>query len=193
VLTTHAEKLKWWAVLLISLACALVAGVLCFFIYQIGIAMIGWALGFTIASLILSTPLGTKVMTNYWAHFSIILVFALAFSILAIIFQRLIIIIGTSSLGAFMFCNGVDIAWIHSGILSNILVHFFTKHFDSIPPINTWQAYVLLGGDLGLVIFGILVQFGITARNWDHTKYYKGKKHGDEEREGLLVNAFYRD
>jgi hypothetical protein len=193
VLTVHAPKLKWWAILLISLACALVVAVLCMFIYQIGIALLGWALGFTIATLILSTPLGTKVMTNYWAHFSIILVFSLAFSVLAVIFQRLVIIIGTSSLGAYLFCNAIDIAWMHTGILSNILVHFFTKsHPDAFPKINTWQAYVLLGGDLALFLFGVLVQFGITARNFDHTKLQKGRK-GDDEREGLLVNAFYQD
>lgn len=191
-LTTHAPKLKWWAVLLISLACAIVAALLCFFVYHVGILLLGFALGFTVASLILSTPLGTKVITNHWAHFGIILGFALVFSILAIIFQRFLLILGTSALGAYLFCNAIDTAWMHTGILSNIVVSFFTQNLDHIPPINTWQAYVLLGGDLGLLLFGILIQYGITARSWDHVKAYK-QNQPDEEREGLLVNAFYKD
>lgn len=196
VLTVHAPKLKWWAVLLISLACGLVAAALCFFIYHIGIALLGCALGFTMATLLLSTPFGTKAVTNYWAHFAIILVFSLVFSILAVIFQRLIIIIGTSALGAYLFCTSIDVAWMHTGILTDIIVQFFSKdpHFSSrIAQFNTWQAYTLMGGDLALILFGVIIQFGITARNYDHRSALKGRKRNDDEREGLLVNAFYQD
>lgn len=190
VLTTHTH-LRWWAVLLISLGGGLVAGLLCFFIYILGIALLGSALGFITATLVLSTPFGTKVVTNYWAHFGIILGTMLVFSTLAVIFQRLLIIVGTSALGAYLFCNAVDIAWLHTGILTDIIVKFFNRKLGDLPPLNTASGYGLLGGSLGIIIFGTIIQFGITARNFNHKQADQKRRH-DEEGESLLVNSYYR-
>lgn len=191
VLTVHAPKLKWWAVLLISLGSAIAAALICYFIYFIGVSFLGAALGFIIATLILATPFGTKVVTKYWAHFGIIIGFMVVFSVIALIFQRLLIIIGTSALGSYLFCNAIDIAWLHTGILTDIIVKFFTRKFEDIPKYNTPSGYGLLGGWAAIILFGVLVQYGITARDFDHRKSLANKRQGDEEGEGLLVNAYY--
>lgn len=190
VLTVHAPKLKWWAVLLIALASAFVAALICYFVYFLGIALLGGALGFIVATLILSTPFGTKVVTKYWAHFGIILGFVVVFSILALLLQRLMIIVGTSALGAYLFCNAIDIAWLHTGILTDIVVKFFTNKIHDIPVYNTAAGYGLLGGSVAIILFGVVVQYGITARDFDHHTALQ-KRRGDEEGEGLLVNAYY--
>ena len=187
----YAPKLKWWAVLLISIAGGLLAAIICFVVYFIGIAFLGSSLGFIIATLILSTPFGTKIVTGYWAHFGIILGFVVVFSVLALLLQRLIIIIGTSALGAYLFCNAIDIAWLHTGILTDIIVNFFTRKLHHIPMYNTASGYGLLGGSVAIILFGVVIQYGITARNYDHQEAMKKRRHGDEEGEGLLVNAYY--
>lgn len=195
VFTVYVPKVPWWGDLLIALGLGLIAAAISFFIWQLGVVLLGFSLGTTVASLLLSTPLGTKVLTNYWAHFGITLGLAIVFAIIAIFLQRIIVIVGTSAVGAFLFCNAIDIAWLHSGILYGILVEIISREPGLYPPINTVSAYILLGGDLALVIFGTLIQLLVTARKYDHKKHVTKIRIVDYDSENapLVLNSMYRD
>jgi mannose/fructose/N-acetylgalactosamine-specific phosphotransferase system component IID len=137
----------------------------------VAIFAIGCGLGVAIASLVLTTPLGTVVLKEPWTHIVIVCGAGLVFGVLALIFQKTLIIVGTASFGSYMIASGVDLQWmkpqpILSQIIPNILS--FQKSafdWDEIKS-NPWP-YVLIAGMVVFAIAGVIVQTCFTAKNYD--------------------------
>lgn len=177
VILNNHTRLPWWGVFLISLGAGLVCGFLCGFFSFVGLFFMGFGVGICIASIVLGTPFGTKVLTNYWGHFGILLGSGLVIACLALIFPRLISVIGTSIIGSFMMMNSIDIIWTKTGILFNAIGEMLSgKIVIPIDANSNWQYYVGLLITFGAVaLIGSLIQFLITARNWTHNAGSTGK------------------
>jgi len=110
--------------------------------------------------------------------------------ILALIFQKLIIVLATSFCGAYAVSSGVyqfivnyTDSTANKEQLSTILIHMLENHtFDIKDMTANWVTWVFLGICVLLAVFGALVQFKVTGKHYHHHHH-----HGhDHEREPLI-------
>jgi len=170
-----ASEGRLWLQYTLSAVAAIVGGFLFVVLRKLGYFLFGMVLGMALGLLILSaTPLGSLINSSNFGSVSPSLVSLLSVlgvglivGIVTVIFSRVILIIGTSFNGAYLVGSTVDGMWLHtslSDILSNILNMSSTGFaFD----ISNWIPYALLGGIVALAIIGMIVQFLVTARNYD--------------------------
>lgn len=169
---SHNTQLKWWICLIIAIAVSALLTVILYFIWIVGVLMAGFALGAIIGVLLMATPLGTKVLVDRLPHILFIVILGLVFGVLALIFQRLFIIISTSLLGSYLIIAGIDIIAVHTNVLTTIISRLFGKDKTPWNPDTSWKLYVLIGAIVALTIIGSLLQALVINRRYDHTRVY---------------------
>jgi len=165
---------KYYLVLGISGTVGLLGGGLFLVIVPIGFFAIGALLGLTVGTICLLTPIATLLGSNGLYVFLFLVGFAVVFGIIAVIFQKVVAIIGTSFVGSFMIFNSLDDRFFHSNFSS--ILPTFLKTFNVPPATDHWAPYVILGCVVVLAIIGIFVQFKATAKNYDHKQKPKDKE-----------------
>jgi len=110
-----------------------------------------------------------------WLHFVIMVVSSIIFGILALVLQKVLMVVGTSFGGSFMIASAVDFLAVHSNF-SLIIPMALRFNFDTVKNAD-WRVYVMIAGFVVFGIIGSVVQFALTARNFNHNK----KKKSDNE------------
>jgi len=171
-----------WLHYVIGAGAGLCGALLFYCLRQLGYFLFGFFIGAVISSTVLgATPL-VSLFTSGLIPLIVILVTGLvfAFAILFEIFQRHLLIFGTSFNGAFLVGTAVDTLLLHTAF-SDLLVTVLTDfYFHNAPAISDdWKPYTLLAGLVVLGLVGMLVQYKFTAVNTHHDQ--KKKKKSDEE------------
>jgi hypothetical protein len=176
------SKVTFLIALVIAGGVGLIFGILFTFVAAIGIFATGAILGLAIATVVLATPVGDMITSNgiQWLHFVIMLGAAVVFGVIALLLQKFIMIIGTSFGGSFMMATAVDAILVHSNF-STIIPNALNFHFDTLLE-SEWKVYVMIAGFAVFGIIGSVVQFRVTARNYNHNKKSKKDKKNKKDK-----------
>lgn len=146
--------------------------------------------GFLSGGLFITFLIGSSPIPNYlpynWISLLLMCVFGIAFAGLTFWKEKVFLIIGTSFTGSFVVGSALsEILWQKSSIdlLENILSQPLTNHFIFDP--YDWHFYAILGSIFGLSIVGLLVQWFVTARNYEHVKVKPEQNNEQSEYEQL--------
>jgi len=128
----------------------LVGGLLATCVWQLGLMILGGAMGVSLGSMLIRT----NIISSHTAQLVLLICFAVVFAILTFIFSNVFVIISTSIFGAFVFMSGVD-CFAQKGfdnIISNIGKPGVTEPISG----SVWAMLVSV---LAIAIIGIIVQF----------------------------------
>lgn len=109
-------------------------------------------------------------MTKKWTHALLVGLLSLLMGILAVVFQKPIIIFATSLLGSYMAIVAVDMLWVKTGVISNIISDLFKDRIPDYDLTNEWKVFILLGAIVMFTIIGILSQALLTSKGFSHTR-----------------------
>jgi len=171
VLQGHTSLKMLW-LLIISGAIGLIFGVIFIVLIKIGIFFMGFGVGIVVCGLVLATPIGTQVIHccagGSWYPLIAMGISGLAVGILALIFQKIIIILATSIGGAYSIAFAIDCAWVKSNFSEVIpaIISLQKLHIDS----SNMAPYLLIAGVLLLSVAGFFVQLCYTSKHSRHEK-----------------------
>mmetsp|Transcript_3175 Transcript_3175/g.3519 ORF Transcript_3175/g.3519 Transcript_3175/m.3519 type:complete len:274 (+) Transcript_3175:90-911(+) len=162
-------SIPWYLTLLISGAIGMIFGLILLFIVYVGIFFSGVTFGFVLGALLLTTPIGTKYLTRTLYQYILVGGAGLSFGVIALLLQKIILIIATSMLGAYSIAIALDIIWLKTHFMKMLPLLIL---YEELPDGThyTWKVLLLLCGTPALMIFGVLFQFFFTGRKYDHRK-----------------------
>lgn len=146
--------------LIVSIIIGIVLGALLALCYQIGIYLLGALAGYTLALWILSFKAG-GLIPGHTGQIIFIVVLVILGVALSIFFERFLLIIATSFIGAFLIIFGIDVfirtgyVYIVSGILSGNV---------SLLQDEPWQVYAMLIATFVLFLVGVSFQYATSWR-----------------------------
>jgi MFS family permease len=176
LLQTHAQ-LALFLVLIIAGASGIILGLMFVCIFYLGLFALGAMLGCVLAGIVLATPLGTSLVTLAWVHWLVLVGSSALFGILALVFQKPLLIVATSIYGAYLIAFAVAALWVPQSNFAQIIPHLFNaKDFPFNPTASNWLPFVFIAGIAVVAILGIVVQARVTARKYHHLK----KKYDDD-------------
>jgi hypothetical protein len=146
-----------------SVIAAILGGMLSWYLYKLGIAILGFLMGFSIGSFVVHRI--PSLETHFWTRFGIMVASGFAIAILAIFLMKLMIIISTSFVGSQMAMIGVDLI-INQGYSKFILIYIKSKAIQVTPVL-----WVMLGSSIILTLIGILFQW----KAYSKKEYYDNK------------------
>lgn len=165
-------ELDWWWILLISLPVGVLGAVLFHCLYLGGVFCVGVVLGFLLGMVFMgfiNYYVGDSVATTTWfiaLTWAVIFTAALITGVVTVKFQRALLIIGTSVGGAYLMVATFDYI-ISDGSFSEILVNVFTGAYQDFN--SGWVAYLMVALWFLASIIGIVVQFQLTAKGYNHS------------------------
>lgn len=139
-------------ILLVSLAIGFIVGMLLICCASVAIWLLGLVSGLALANFILAFGDG-GLIKNDIARIVFIVAFAIAGLILACIFEDVIIILGTSFIGAYAMILGVDM-FANTGFRLSV-----RAFLDGTPYTTSRDVYLMLGGLIALFIAGSFIQY----------------------------------
>jgi len=155
---------------LAPIAVGILCGILLLWFAVAGIFVLGAALGFLLFSLFMSSREGGLIgskLTEYLVMAGV----TLAGGILALIFQKTVIILATSFGGAFAVLAGID-RYLGGGF-AEVIPHIIQGHSDLIQA--GLKTYIEIGACVLLSVIGIIVQFKKTGKNYYHKHTYEDR------------------
>jgi len=144
-------------------------GVLCGFITMlvryVGLFLQGFFLGSLAAIGVMTILHDYYNPSSLWVTFSILFVAGVVFSFLTLKFERWLIIIGTSFLGAALIVTCIDyfLEKFH------LLIYVWEELMDSSSEQLCWYSWVVFAVWPALSVLGIIIQYKVTGKNYDHT------------------------
>jgi hypothetical protein len=188
LLQTHAQ-LALFLVLIIAAVSGIILGLMFVCIFYLGLFALGAMLGCVLAGIVLATPLGTSLITLAWAHWLVLVGASLLFGVLALVFQKPLLIVATSIYGAYLIALAVASLWVPESNFAQIIPHLFSaKEFPFDPTAANWLPFVFIAGIAVVSILGIVVQARVTARKYHHLKK-KNDEYNSVEVEPLLKRS----
>jgi len=182
-----------WIKLSISGGVGVAGGILMVLIWRIGFFVVGFMAGALLGCCAVAfTPLSSVILNNagsatLWVTLAVIIGLGILVGVFAVIFAKHIIIFSSAIDGAIMMGMGVDnLANLRLfGFLEAIVAGVIPKDLVGTNFNTDWPVWLLLFGIIVFAVAGIVVQYRITARDFDHSKE-KGK--GEEEFPLLIQN-----
>jgi len=159
IILSHAGVADNTILLIVSIVIGLLLGLLLALCYQVGIYLLGALAGYTLALWILSFKAGGLIPSRA-GQIIFIVVLAIIGLVLSIFFERFVLIIATSFLGAFLIIFGIDI-FVRTGY-ANVVDGLLNGTFSTIQN-ETWQVYLMLAATFVLFLIGVAVQY---ATSW---------------------------
>lgn len=154
-------------ILLVALAVGFMVGILLICCSTVAIWLLGLVAGLALANFILALGDG-GLIKNDIGRIVFIVVFAILGLILACIFEEVIIILGTSFIGAYAIILGVDM-FANTGFRLSV-----RAFLDGTPYSTSRDIYLMLGGLIALFIAGSLVQY----------RFHRGHEFGPRSSKG---------
>jgi hypothetical protein len=165
LITNLREEYHWGPhgdlyTLLLCGAMGIIGAILGLSMWMLALVGIGGLGGFTSALWLLSWK--GQILANAPIARPIFLVLMTVFGgILAIVYERSIIILGTSIIGSVALCSGVD---VFSGTGFNTSLQDFLKN-KAAPHNLAGSTMALLGSCLIITVLGVIVQVAVTGRD----------------------------
>lgn len=142
--------------LVVSIVVGVLAGLLLSCCFFLAVYLVGALLGY-FAALWLISIIGTNVFNETWKKVVIIVVLVVVGIILIAFFERIIMVVATAFIGAFVIFVGIDI-YVKTGFAETVVGILRAKSFD-IAIEATPKLRGMLGGCLALSIVGCLIQW----------------------------------
>ena len=146
-----------------------ICGVITICVYYIGLFLAGGSVGFLLSWFLLAII----NITYFQQHMYIPLLIAVAAGILCgivtLIFQKWLVIIGTSVIGGFLMAWSIDY-YLELGRMVYFLFLFAVQR-GSLS--LCWFSWLVLAVFVVLVIAGLIVQGAITGRKYNHKEDFK--------------------
>lgn len=153
-------------VIVVSVLCGIAGSLLVKLLWRVGVFISAFSLGFILGSLFLATPLGTELVKccDFWPLL-VLVILGGVLGVLAIVFEKHLIIIATSLGGAYGIAVGLDITFFHTDFADVIpsLLAQKTLVIDKHDPLP----YVLITGIVIATILGSVIQWLITSGKYD--------------------------
>lgn len=172
-LSGNALKYKEQVFLGISIGAGLLAGLFTMCLYYVGLFLLGATMGWFVGMACLPVMYNhSEYMADHnWLPNLILTTFAVAMGILIICIQKVVIIISTSFLGAFLLVNGLDYYLENSKVLNYSLNILHGQYDQSFWP-HCWYPWVMLCLIPVLFIAGMVVQSCKTGKGSDHRQAF---------------------
>mmetsp|Transcript_22130 Transcript_22130/g.32931 ORF Transcript_22130/g.32931 Transcript_22130/m.32931 type:complete len:249 (+) Transcript_22130:42-788(+) len=154
-----------WANILIAVVVGLIVGVLSMVLWIIGLFALGALCGVIVACVIQSTA-DNGLIQEDWGIYLMISLFALFFGIIAVVLQKLVIILSTSTLGAYAVIASIGVLSYPEGSFGKVIQAAIENDFDIIDA--DWRTYVLLASWAVLAVIFVIIQFCWSAKNHNH-------------------------
>jgi len=161
------------AVLIVApILCGIVLGIFFIFVAMAGIFFLGSVLGFLLFCMVVGSTDGGLIhdQTYIWVGMG---ASSLVGGVLALIFQKKLIITATSFAGAYAVVIGAD--RYAKGGFSHVIPQLIGSNHELIDA--TYRTYIEIGACVVLCIIGMYVQFRHTGKNC----YHKPSAHSNEE------------
>lgn len=161
----------------IAAGVGLIAGLLTLCLYYVGLfilgASMGWFLG--MALLPLMQQHSEYLSDHHWLPYLICAVFAIAGGIFILIVQRVLIILSTAFIGAFLTVNGLDY-FLENGKVIFYAINVLHGRFEKSMLPSCWYTWVVLALIPVMFVAGAALQFVKTSKTKDHREAYgRGK------------------
>ena len=162
--------LPTWGLVSVAVAVGLFCGLLTMFVIYCGLFLGGFGFGFFLG---LAGFFAVEIFYSVsikWIPFGVLLGLSLIFGLLALKWQKILFILGTSLIGATLITGGI------AYFLEEFLL--FNYSWDRIMAVKSgpvcWQTWAILAVWPTMFITGNIVQFCVTGRNYTHrpSEYY---------------------
>jgi len=153
-----------WILFGTSIGAGLIVGLILIFILPLGIFLLGALAGFFLAIWILSLVSSDATIQETTYRWIFIGGMALVGGVIAILLQKIVIIISSSFVGSYLLFYGIDI-YAMTGFYNAMQS---IVRGEILPPL-TDACIAMLACSFATAILGVIVQI-ITNRNRDHTK-----------------------
>jgi len=161
---TNVADYENWIYFVSSLAAGIILGCIMIFILPLGIFCIGALAGFFLSIWILSFVSADAAIQEDTYRWIFIVGMALVFGVIAIFVQKILIIVSSSFVGAYLLFYGIDI-YAMTGFYNAVQIII---QGESLPPL-TDACIAMLACSFATAILGVIVQT-VTTRDRDHTK-----------------------
>jgi hypothetical protein len=152
-----SRQIVYFAVCFIA---GLVGGFLATCLYKLGLALMGAAIGYIVALLILSLKNGSLIESSTGRTIFII-VFAIVGALLMLVIQRHLVIIGTSLSGSYLMLAGIDV-FVKTGFADNVQISSAAKQL--VTSDTSSAVYGMIVSMFVIAIIGIVVQYRVTSK-----------------------------
>jgi len=143
----------------VGLAVWIVFGIICVFLIEFAIFLMGASIGVIIA-LVLNEPLIQYIWPAQPETCLILfcILFGIITGLIVLCLERPLIIAATAVFGGFLVIYSIG------AICGNLPVYSNTTNYGSVP----WEWYAYFGGLIALILFGSLIQVFYTAAGYNH-------------------------
>ena len=167
----------------------IIAGLLTIGIYYIGLFLAGGSVGFLGTWFLLSVIDIGYFQTHVYIPFIIAIGVGIICGIITLVFQKWLVILGTSVIGAFLLMWSIDY-YLELGQMIYFLF-LFAEHRSMLKP--CWFSWVVLVLFVILLVTGLIVQACVTGRKHDHKKDFENGEREKERDDCLIISYYFRD
>ncbi|KXN70341.1 hypothetical protein CONCODRAFT_78894 [Conidiobolus coronatus NRRL 28638] len=150
-------------IIVFTVLIGLLGGLLSWYLYKLGIAIIGFLAGFNIGGLIVNGI--SSLDDNYWGRLGIMVACGLVIAILTLFLMNIMIVVATAFVGSQGFMIGIDFI-ANKGYVNFVKVTSSLKSFKLTPTL-----WAMLGSSIVLTLIGTLVQFKLSASKRNQAQY----------------------
>ena len=171
-LLTHVQgDWKVYVAIALAIVVGIAFGLLTICIYYIGLFLAGGSIGFLLVWLLLSVIDIPFFQAHAYVPLLIAIGAGIVTGIVALIFQKWLIIVSTSLVGSFLIAWSLDY-YMELGQMVYFLVLFAVDRKNLK---LCWFSWVIVSLFVLLTAAGLLVQILVTGRKYDHKKDFDGK------------------
>merc|ERR1719427_2337723 len=149
----------------ISIGIGILCGFITMLVRYVGLFLQGFFLGSLAAIGVMAILHDYYNPSSLWVTFSILFIVGVLFSFLTLMFERWLIIIGTSFLGAALIVTCID----YFLEKFQLLIYIWEELMDSSSEQMCWYSWVLFAVWPALSVLGIIIQYKVSGKNYDHT------------------------
>lgn len=154
----------------VSVVVGVICGVLAICIYYIGIFLAGASIGFLLTWFVLAAINIPFFREHIYVPVIGAVVGAVIIGAISLWIQKWFFMIGTSILGSFMLCWGLDY-FLELGSMVYYLL-LFAEHRSRLDP--CWYSWIMIPLFVATAVAAFIIQAALTGRKYDHRKELRG-------------------
>jgi hypothetical protein len=154
----------------VAIVVGIICGALTICLYYIGIFLAGASIGFLLTWFVLAAINIPFFREHIYVPVIGAALGAVAVGIVSLCIQKWFFMLGTSILGSFMICWGIDY-YLELGSMVYYLL-LFAEHRSKIEP--CWYSWVMIPLFVSCAVSAFIIQAALTGRKYDHRKELEG-------------------
>lgn len=162
---------EWKIYLYIAVSCAVgaICGIITICVYYIGLFLAGGSVGFLLTWLLLALINIPYLQQHMYIPLLVAVAVGILCGIVTLIFQKWLVIVGTSVVGGFLMAWAIDY-YLELGRMVYYLF-LFAEHRGSLA--LCWFSWTVLVLFVVVSIIGMIVQGAVTGRKYNHKEHFK--------------------